>query len=271
MPVQVPQSATVRAPPQLSVVLKDPQTRPAAAQSWTSVSGLQPQTPAVPPPPQVRAVAQVPQLATVRAPPQLSVVLKDPQVRPAAAQSWASVSGEQPQTPVVPPPPQVCAPRQVPQLAMVRAVPQLSVPVTGPQEVPWSAQKAAFDCGAQPQRPALPPPPQTWGRLQPPQLATVRLAPQLSVAVTGPHSIPWSLQKAAVDSGVQAGVLDPLLQPVNEIRAMQRDPAYLCMGVTLPRPAISRHTPKGLLSYPPIWFLLPRILTSEFTLGTFSQ
>jgi hypothetical protein len=50
----------------------------------------------------------------------------------------------------------------------------------------------------------MPPPPQVWGDVQLPQLAT-RVVPQLSVAVTVPQDFPRRAQKAAVDSGLQGG------------------------------------------------------------------
>ena len=75
---QLPQLATVRALPQLSVPLFVPHVAPSRVQNAASVS-LHPHTFATPPPPQLFTPVHAPQLATVRALPQLSVVVKAPQ------------------------------------------------------------------------------------------------------------------------------------------------------------------------------------------------
>ncbi len=64
----VPQFATLRACPQLSVPLFEPQSAPTRVQNAAFDSGVHPHCFGVPPPPQVTPVPeQVPQLGTVRA------------------------------------------------------------------------------------------------------------------------------------------------------------------------------------------------------------
>jgi hypothetical protein len=89
----------------------------------------------------------------------------------------------------------------------VRVAPQLSVPVKLPQFLPWREQKVAFDSAAQPQTFVVPPPPQVAGDEQVPQLVTVRIVPQLSLAVRLPQFLPWREQKAAFDSAAQVQTL----------------------------------------------------------------
>jgi hypothetical protein len=90
--VQVPQLLTVRAAPQLSVPLTEPQFLPSREQNAEFVSGVQPHTlPAL----QLWPPLQVPQLLTVRATPQLSVPLTVPQFFPLRAQNATSVSATQ--------------------------------------------------------------------------------------------------------------------------------------------------------------------------------
>ena len=72
----------------------------------------------------------------------------------------------------------------MPQLGAVRGCPQLSVPLSEPQFFPKRAQNAGFDSGVQAQVLAVPhevPGPQV------PQLATVRMALQLSRPTNIPH------------------------------------------------------------------------------------
>jgi hypothetical protein len=120
------------------------------------------------------------------------------------------LSGAQAHTLAVPPPPQVLGNAQVnaraaAQSVTVRLAPQLSVPVTVPQSLRRRVQNAEFVSGVQaawPQTLATPPPPQVLGEVHgsaraTAQSATVRLAPQRSVAVTVPQFLPSRVQKAA--------------------------------------------------------------------------
>jgi len=138
--VPKPQSAMLRAAPQLSVVPNGPQFLPASEQSWLSVLGEHPHTPVVPPPPHVTPVpVHVPHDAIDRALAQLSVVLNGSQFLPASLHNWASVFGEHPHTPVVPPPPHVTpVPMHVPHDSIERELPQLSVVLYGSQFLPAS-------------------------------------------------------------------------------------------------------------------------------------
>lgn len=146
---------------------------------------------------------QLPQL-TVRAMPQLSLALSEPQFFICREQKTAFVSGVQPHTFAVPPPMHVCGAVQVPQLA-VRAMPQLSVPLSEPQFFPWREQKTPSLSLVQPHTLGVPPSPHASGAVHVPQLATVRMVAQLSLAVTEPQSRPSRVQKAGSFSGVQLG------------------------------------------------------------------
>src|SRR4051812_478110 len=94
---QVPQDATARAAPQLSVPETMPQFLPRRVQKAESLSGIQligsPQTLAVPLPPQVWGAAQVPQDATLRDAAQLSAPETMPQFLPRRVQKALSLSG----------------------------------------------------------------------------------------------------------------------------------------------------------------------------------
>src|SRR5262245_60991909 len=82
----------------------------------------------------------------------------------------------------------------------MRWLPQLSMPDTIPHSAPKRAQKAGLLSGVQPDWFAMhvcPVP------VQVPQLATVRMAPQLSAAVSDPHSALCAVQKAGSLWGVQ--------------------------------------------------------------------
>jgi hypothetical protein len=95
-----------------------------------------------------------------------------------------------------------CCPVQVPQFAL-RGVPQLSFALSTSQFLPRREQKAALVSAMQPHIPGVPPPPQVCGALQLPQLDTVRITPQLSAPVNGPHVLPRREQNAVLDSPVQ--------------------------------------------------------------------
>jgi len=141
--------------------------------------------------PQTWGAMQPPQVA-LRGWAQLSLPVRAPQVAPDAAQKAWSLSGVQPQTFAVPPPPQLCpATMHDPQLA-VRGAPQLSDAVRDPQFLPWRAQKASSPSAVQfgPHTFGMPPPPQVFGAVQPPQEATVRAWPQLSAPLKLPQLLP---------------------------------------------------------------------------------
>jgi hypothetical protein len=245
--VQVPQEATLRETPQLSLPVSAPQVWPMAAQNCASDSGVQPHWFAVPPPPQEAPVPlQAPHEATAREAPQLSVAASAPQAAELAAQSAASDSGVQPHWLAVPPPPQETpAPLQAPQDATVRGTPQLSVAVSAPHAADFEAQSAALDSGVQPHCFAVPPPPQEAPvPLQAPQESTVREAPQLSVAVSAPHAAALLAQSAASDSGVQphwlAAPPPPQLMPAplqEPQEGTRRETPHLSVAVTAPQAA----------------------------------
>jgi hypothetical protein len=207
---QVPQLVTVRIVPQLSGAVTLPQFLESRVQNAALISGMHPQTLAVPSPPQVWGVVQVPQLVTVRIVPQLSGAVTLPQFFFTRVQNTGSVSATQlgPHTLATPPPMQVIGDGHVPQLVAVRIAPQLSVPVKDPQLLPSREQKVASDSGVHmlPQTPTVPPPPHVAGAVHVPQLATLRIAPQLSCAITPPHVLPRRPHRAGSDSGEQLSI-----------------------------------------------------------------
>jgi hypothetical protein len=168
---------------------------------------LPPHTFAVPPPAHVCGDVHVPQLATVRIVPQLSAAITCPQFLPRRVQNAAFVSAGHAHTFAVPPPAHVCGIVHVPQLATVRIVPQLSAAITCPQFLPRRVQNAAFVSAAQPHTLAVPPPAHVCGIVHVPQLATVRIVPQLSAAITCPQFLPRRVQNAAFDSAGQPHTL----------------------------------------------------------------
>lgn len=201
--MHVPQLATLRAPPQLSVPVRAPQVAVCLEQNSASVSGLQPQVRGVVPPPQVWGLVQVPQLATDRTTLQRSVTVTGPQLALRVEHKAASVSPVQPQTLAVPPPPHVRSPPQVVDLVTVLLTPQLSGAVTTPQFFPSRSKKAASVSGAQAHTFGDPPPPQVCVPLQLPQLTELRHVPQLSCPEVGPQFFPSRAQKAVLSSAVQ--------------------------------------------------------------------
>lgn len=127
------------------------------------------------------------------------------------------------------PPAQLRGAVQVPQLT-VRVVPQLSVTVIEPQFFPaveqscgsvWGVQQLLGDGALAPS--------QTWPVPQVPQLVTVRLAPQLSVAITEPHVLPSRVQNAELLSATQPHT--PL-------------PPQVCGAVQVPQLVIVRVVPQ---------------------------
>jgi hypothetical protein len=215
------QSATVRAPLQLSVLVTLPQFFPSLVQNATLVSAVQPHSFAVPPPPHVPGALQVPQEATARTVPQLSVFVTAPQSLPSREQNVVLSSAVQLGGPHTLLAPQVCGAVQVPQEATVRLLPQLSAVVTPPQFLPSRPQNAASVSAVQPQDPAVPPPPQvTPVPEHDPHDATVWIEPQLSAAVTPPQVLPRRVQKAESVSAEHPHTFDP----PPELGAAQPDP-----------------------------------------------
>jgi hypothetical protein len=219
VPVQPPQSG-VRAVPQRSVAEIAPHCAPLFAQSAASDSGVQPHWFGVLPPPQVTPVPEhVPQLGEREAP-QLSVAVSVPQLAPCAEQSVASLSGVQPHWLGIPAPPQLAPIPEQPPQEIVRVVPQLSAAVTDPQVAPCAAQSSAFVSGVHPHAFGLPPPPHVTPVPEQLPQETVRVAPQLSVAVSEPQVALCAVQSAASDSAVQphwfAVPAPPYVTPVPE-------------------------------------------------------
>jgi hypothetical protein len=92
-----------------------------------------------------------------------------------------------------------------PQFATVRETPQLSAAVFVPHSAPKRVQNTAFDSGVHPHTfgaPGLPPPQVCPVPLHPPQFATERALPQLSVPLVLPHCTPSLEQKLDSLSGV---------------------------------------------------------------------
>jgi hypothetical protein len=203
VPVHVPHGFTVRAAPQLSLFVTEPQFLPSREQNVGLSSGVQPHALGVPPPPQVTPVpVHAPHEATVRAPPQLSVPDQAPQALPSRLQNVPSLSGVQPHAFGVPPPPQVTpVPVHVPHEATLRAAPQLSVPDQLPQALPSRLQNVPSLSGVQPHTLLAPQTGLSIGHV--PHGFTVRAVPQLSFAVTLPQFLPSRVQKVALSSGVQ--------------------------------------------------------------------
>jgi hypothetical protein len=194
----------------------------------------------------------VPQLVTVRIAPQLSAAVTLPQFFPTRAQKAGFASATQlgPQTLATPPPMQDCGAVHVPQLATVRIMPQLSVPVNMPQLLPRREQKVVFDSGVQgvPHWFAVPAPPHVCGMLHVPQLATMRIWPQLSIPVKLPHALLSRWQKAGSDSGTQLSIRpasgappapdpampEPALPPVAAVVDAVDAPPVLPLGPDVP-------------------------------------
>jgi hypothetical protein len=148
----VPQDATVRLAPQVSVPVAGPQATPSLTQNWAFVSSAQPQTLGTTAPQVLGGVHGVPnpQSTTVRFTPQESSPVNVPHVAPSRAQNAASVSVVHPQTLGVPAPPQMVGgvhgvPK--PQSATVRLTPQLSADVKLSQFLPSRAQNVASVSG----------------------------------------------------------------------------------------------------------------------------
>jgi hypothetical protein len=97
---------------------------------------------------------------------------------------------------------------QVPQFVTVRIAPQLSGPVNVPHALPSRVQNAESASGTQavPHTLGVPPPPHVIDIVHVPQFVTVRIAPQLSVAVTLPHVLLSRAQKTTSDSFMQPSI-----------------------------------------------------------------
>jgi hypothetical protein len=181
-----PQDAMACQWPQRSTMNELPQSIPAAAHSSASVSGVQ----ALHTFWRHNGVGSlhVPHEATERLRLQLSKPPNAPQVLPSRAQNSRSDSGRHTQTlrwqtDV--------APLHVPHDSTVRAVAQLSAPETAPQLRPSRVQKAVSVSAAHAQTFGVPPPPQDVPEPKhDPHDATMRAAPQLSVAEMLPQFLP---------------------------------------------------------------------------------
>jgi hypothetical protein len=190
----VPQLATLRETPQLSSAVTGPQVLPSREQNVAFDSGMQAHVLVAP---HVCGSVQVPQLDTVRVAPQLSGAVTVPHVAPSREQNAASLSAEQPHTFEAP---HVCGAVQLPH-ETVRIAPQTSGAVTAPQFLPSRAQNAAsVSVAAQPHTFEAP---HVCGMVQKPHVV-VRIAPQLSAAVTEPQFLPSRAQNGASLSGVHA-------------------------------------------------------------------
>jgi hypothetical protein len=147
------------------------------------------------------------------------------------------VTGVQPHLFGVPPPPQVTpVPVHVPHDESPRDAPQLSVPTTLPQSLPSREQNVASSSGVQPQTLADSAP-HVCGKLHVPHDATVRVAPQLSLAVTSPQ-LRWSrVQNAGSNSPVQPHtlVLPQTVGSAHVPHVSVRDTPQLSSAVTVPQ------------------------------------
>ena len=195
--VPKPQSETVRAPPQLSVVSNCPQFLPASLHSTSSVFGVHPHWLGTPPPAHVCGAVHVPHDIV---PPQPSG--NTPQFLPPGQ----LVAGVHPHLLAVPPPPHVCGATHVPHEPTPRGRLQLSVPATLPHSAVNREQKARSLSLMQPQTLADSTP-HCCGKMHVPQESTVRIAPQLSMRLTWPQFKPYRLQKAESLSGSQPHTL----------------------------------------------------------------
>src|SRR5690606_15691937 len=141
-----PQNETVRAVPQLSKFVTDPQSLPRRAQNCASDSGGQVPLPQTlgPAAPQFSPISQVPQEA-VRAVPQLSASVTLPQSLPSRAQHASSLSAVQ--VSQVPSTHEPSSP--VPQETIGRVVPQRSIVCAAPQRRPRAAHSSASVSGTQ--------------------------------------------------------------------------------------------------------------------------
>jgi hypothetical protein len=153
--VHVPHEATVRAAPQLSVLVTAPQVSCMRVQNAVSVSATQFAGPHTWPALHTSGAVHVPHEATVRLTPQVSVSVTAPQFLPTRAQNSVSVSAAHPQVFAAP---HVAGAVHAPQTATVRETAQLSEAVTDPQALPSRVQKAESLSGAQGPPPAPPPP-----------------------------------------------------------------------------------------------------------------
>jgi hypothetical protein len=197
-PEHAPHELTVRLTPQLSMAITPPQFLPSLKQKAMSVSAAQ-QTLL----PHVCGDVHVPHDITVRPIPQLSKAVTLPQFLPSREQKAAFVSEAQAQTLSAP---HVCGDAHTPQEPIVRLTPQLSLAVTLPQFLPSREQKAASVSGTQAHTSS---PPHVSGNVHVPHEPTLRLAPQLSSAMTLPQFLPNRTQKAVSVSDTQAQTLSP--------------------------------------------------------------
>jgi hypothetical protein len=193
---QMPQLATLRGWPQMSVPERGPQAAESRAQNCALLSEAQVHCPLAL---HMFGATHMPHDCTVRGTPQLSCAVLAPQLVPVRVQNAALVSDVQPHTLVVPPPPQLSVPLHAPQFT-ARGVPQLSLAVRMPQFLPRRWQSAAFVSGWQTQVPCAV---QTWGPVQAPHDAIARFAPQPSNVLSAPQAWFACAQSCASVSGMQ--------------------------------------------------------------------
>lgn len=111
---------------------------------------------------------------------------------------------------------------QVPQDVTVLITEQLSFPVKEPHARPCREQNVPSDSGMQAQVfDAV----QVCGMVQLPQLATVRMTPQLSFAVTWPQVLPRREQNVGLSSGVHDGQTFGVVAPQVPLEHMPQDGA----------------------------------------------
>jgi hypothetical protein len=142
--------------------------------------------------------------------PQLSAAVTEPQFFPRREQNVVFDSGVHTQTLLAL---QVSVPEQAPQETLARLAPQLSVPLTEPQFCPSREQNEVSLSGVQTQtfvalHASVP--------VQVPQGTALRVAPQLSAAVTEPQFFPSREQNARFVSGVHMQTFAPLQVSVPE-------------------------------------------------------
>jgi hypothetical protein len=105
-------------------------------------------------------------------------------------------------------------PEQLPHEATLREAPQLSVTEIAPHCAPTLEHSAGSFTGVQPQWFAMPAPPHDWPVPEhAPHEGTLRMTPQLSTVVSGPHSKPAIVHSWRSVNGVQPQWLGTLPPP----------------------------------------------------------
>lgn len=163
--------------------------------------------------------AQAPPQLTVRAVPQLSGAETEPQFFPRRVQKAELFSATQMHWPLAS---QVSAGGVVhePHEVTVRIAPQLSLAVNGPHARESREQKVPSDSGMHAQTFEAE---QVCGIVQVPQLVTVRMTPQLSLAVTWPQVFPRREQNVGSSSLVQVGQTFGVVAPQVPLMQLPQD------------------------------------------------